>query len=106
MENVFVENVFHIKIQSNIILNYRDDIAKYARGEKKNKIRAVFDSVPTQLAKENKKFQYALLEKENKKGYGNKYKDSVNWLIDANIVRKCSNVYEPIISLKANSRED
>lgn len=68
MENVFVENVFHIKILSNIILNYRDDISKYARGEKKNKIRALFDSVPTQLAKENKKFQYALLEKENKNG--------------------------------------
>ena len=49
-------------------LNYRDDISKYARGEKKNKIRALFDSVPTQLAKENKKFQYALLEKENKNG--------------------------------------
>lgn len=47
MENVFVENVFHIKIQSNIILNYRDDISKYARGEKKNKIRALFDSVHT-----------------------------------------------------------
>ncbi len=68
MENVFVENVFHIKIQSNIILNYRDDISKYARGEKKNKIRALFDSVPTQLAKENKKFKYTLLEKENKNG--------------------------------------
>lgn len=68
MENVFIENVFHIKIQSNIILNYRDDISKYARGEKKNKIRALFDSVPTQLAKENKKFKYTLLEKENKNG--------------------------------------
>ena len=66
--------------QQRIILNsYRDDIAKYA-GSQKVKAKAFFDAIPTQLAKEKKRFQYNELEPNAK---ARDYEDAAQWLADA-----------------------
>lgn len=48
---------------------YRDDMAKYAPSNEKNKVRECFNSIPAQLSKENKKFQYSLIKKRGTAEY-------------------------------------
>ena len=87
-----------IRIQEKIIKEYQDDISKHAKGEQKIKVRACYDSIPKQLAKEYNKFQYSFVEK---KQTSRKYGSSVKWLIDSNLVHVCYNVNNPTIPLKA-----
>lgn len=75
-----------IDIQSNIIESYKNDITKYSEPGDSNKILATFDSIPNQLAKENKKFQYKLIQKG---GSSSIFGDSINWLVNAGVVNKC-----------------
>lgn len=90
-------------LQQRILADYRTDIAKYADGSEKLKVRQCFDSIPQQLAKDYKKFQYTTVEKRsNKQKYGN----SVDWLVDAGIVHKCYNVSTPQIPYVGFKRED
>jgi len=77
------------KIQKNIINDYKDDVIKYAPNTMKNKIVDVFNSIPNQLAKENKKFQYGIIKKGSKASY---YDGAIEWLIDAGIVVKSCNL--------------
>lgn len=49
-------------IQKEIVRNYLDDIVKYATGTEKAKARKCFLSIPKQLAKDNKKFQYSVVK--------------------------------------------
>lgn len=86
------------EIQNSILNTYRDDIIKYAEGSMKQKILATFNSIPIQLAKEYTKFQYKTIEKNGNK---RKYDTSIEWLIDAGIVKKCNNVSKPEIPLVA-----
>ena len=76
---------------------------KYAQSCDKPKIRKCYDSIPRQLAKENKKFQYSVVEK---KSTARKYADSIEWLIDANVVYCCRNVSLPNFPLEAYARDD
>ena len=77
------------KIHKNIINDYRKDVVKYASESEKNKILRCMDSIPTQLAKDYKKFQYSIVEK----GKGSsKYGGSLLWLKDADIVTFCNNL--------------
>ena len=78
-----------LKLQKNIVIDYQNDIAKYAISTEKVKAKACFSSIPSQLAKENKKFMYSVVEKNAK---SKKYLGSINWLIDAGIVNICKNV--------------
>lgn len=87
-------------IQEQILENYRFDIAKYAKGVDKNKVRVCYDAIPKQLAKELKKFQYSTVEKGST---SKKYGGSVQWLIDSALVNPCYNIHEPYIPLMANS---
>lgn len=90
-------------ILDRIISDYRDDIATHAKGAEKIKVRRCFDSLPIQLAKEFKKFQYSKVESgQTSKKYG----DSVKWLEDSQIVLLCHNVHEPFIPLKGNELEN
>ena len=73
-----------LKKQKDIILNYMDDIAKYATVAEKSKAKACFMSIPMQLAKENKKFQYKSFDAA---GNARKYESSLHWLLDAGIIR-------------------
>ena len=86
------------KIQEKIIKSYRDDIAKYANTTEKVKILKCFDSITVQLSKEYTKFQYKTVEHN---GNSKKYSNSIEWLIDAGIVKKCYNLKSPTFPLKA-----
>lgn len=69
------------QIQRNILNSYRDDIAKYAQSEK-HLAKIVFDAIPSQLSKQNKRFILADIEKGAAQ---RKYRDSIEWLVDAGI---------------------
>ena len=90
-------------VQEKILAAYDDDIASHAKGAEKVKVRACYDSLPRQLARENKKFKYSEVEK---RGNARKFGDSITWLKDSNLVHVCYNVYEPYLPLIANSKSD
>jgi predicted AAA+ superfamily ATPase len=90
------------RLQRAILDNYQNDIAKYAPYAEKTKARACFLSVPRQLAKEHKKFQYALVEKN---GTGRKYEGSLMWLLDAGIISYCHNLTMAEAPLAGNVKE-
>ena len=91
------------KIQGKILADYQDDISKHAKGQKKIKVRQCYDSIPKQLAKEYKKFQYSVVEKGKT---SKKYGGSIKWLCDSSLVNKCSNVNEAYIPLLAYEMDD
>ncbi|MCQ2797647.1 MAG: DUF4143 domain-containing protein [Bacilli bacterium] len=88
------------RIQSRIISDYKDDIAKHAVRSEKIKVRACYDAIPMQLAKELKKFQFSTVEKGQT---SRKYGDSVQWLLDSALVNGCYRVSEPYLPLMANA---
>ena len=90
-------------IQRDIISEYRDDISKHAKGKEKQYVRMCYDSVPKQLARELKKFQYSAVEKGQTR---RKYGGSIQWLKDSEIVNACYNINEPYLPLMANANED
>ena len=75
-----------IDYQKDIIESYKNDITKYSEPSYAPKILSAFDSIPVQLAKDNKKFQYKLIQKG---GTSTIFGDSINWLVNAGIVNKC-----------------
>lgn len=89
-----------LKIQRDIIDNYLDDIAKYAKESEKAKARECFLSIPKQLSKDYKKFQYSLVEPG---GTARKFGGSLMWLYDAGIVNYCYNLSSPELPLEGNS---
>lgn len=77
-----------IDFQNNILESYKSDMTKYVLNPSDaNKILATFNSIPNQLAKDNKKFQYKLVQKG---GTSSIFGDSINWLINAGIVNNCT----------------
>ena len=85
-----------IDYQKNIIESYKNDITKYCDNSGlANKIIACFDSIPVQLGKDNKKFQYKLVQKG---GTSSIFGDSISWLVNAGITNKCvkSNIGVPL----------
>ena len=92
-----------LKNQNRILEDYRSDIAKYATKKEKVKARECFESIPFQLGKDNKKFQYKYVSKG---GRSSIYETSIQWLIDAGIVLKCNNLSKPEIPLITNKRID
>ena len=90
-------------IQQMILDSYFDDISKYATGPEKPKVKNAYLSIPKQLAKENKKFQFSVVEK---KATARKYENSIEWLRDANLVRMCYNVSAPDFPLTAYEKEN
>lgn len=89
-----------LDIQKEIVSNYLDDIAKYAEGTEKAKARECFLSIPKQLAKDYKKFQYSLVHSG---GTARKYGGSLMWLYDAGIINYCYNLGIPELPLEGNS---
>lgn len=90
-------------LQEKILSSYDDDIANHAKGTEKTKVRNCYDSVPRQLARENKKFKFSEVEK---KSNARKYESSIAWLRDSDLVNVCYNVYEPYLPLTANEKEN
>ncbi len=91
------------KEQEKILNSYREDIIKYASVSDKPKIRNCYHSIPKQLAKENTKFQYSVVEKG---ATARKYGSSVEWLKDANLVYCVNNVSTPLFPLVAYEKPD
>lgn len=92
-----------LKLQRGIVSDYLDDIAKYAKETEKAKARACFLSIPKQLAKDYKKFQYSLVDVS---GSARKYAGSLMWLYDAGIINFCYNLRAPELPLEGNSTND
>lgn len=88
----FVENNSYIDVglvQASIINNYTADMAKYATNSESVKIRGCYNSIPAQLAKDNKKFQYKVVQKG---GSAAIFGASLEWLKQAGVVLECQRV--------------
>ena len=92
-----------IIMQRDIINSYEDDMVKYAANNDKIRIRKAFLSIPKQLAKENKKFQYSVIEK---RGTSAKFENSLEWIETAGIVNRCFNLSTPELPLSGNAEEN
>ena len=94
-------------MQRNLIEEYKDDFGKHLDENEKEKvdhtllarINRVFDSIPSQLAKENKKFQFSKIEK---KGRLEQYEASINWLCDYGLLIPCYNLSNLEFPLEGN----
>ena len=91
------------QVQRNLIAEYEEDMIKYADDADKARIRECFESIPKQLARENKKFQYSVVRKG---GRSSQYIGSIQWLEDAGLVRRCYNTQITELPLKGNSIKD
>lgn len=88
-----------LDIQRQLLADYKEDIRKYADGLDQTRIINVFNSIPVQLAKENKKFQLSKVES------GARFKDyrgCIEWLEDAGMVNMCYCLNNAELPLKGN----
>lgn len=92
-----------LELQRNIIDQYEDDMLKYADDSDKPRIRECFESIPKQLAKENKKFQYSLVRKGGK---ASQFAGSLQWIEDAGIICRCHNLSITELPLDGNAVND
>ncbi|GHU68964.1 ATPase [Bacteroidia bacterium] len=86
------------KIQNEILKNYQNDFSKYAPKEILPRINMVWENIPAQLAKENKKFIYGIIKE------GARAKDfelAIQWLVDAGLLHKVYSVTKPALPLVA-----
>ena len=86
-------------LQTQIVAAYKEDIRKYAGGADQTRITRIFDAIPVQLAKENKKFQ---ISKVASSARFHEYGGCVDWLVDAGIIKKCYCLNFPELPLKGN----
>ncbi|WP_303016573.1 ATP-binding protein [Holdemania massiliensis] len=86
------------RIKRDILKLYRADMIKHAQGYEM-KVEQIFDEIPAQLQKHEKKFKYSSLKKEAR---FRDYEDAFFWLSDAMIVNICYNTTAPNIGLKLN----
>ena len=91
-----------LEIQRQIRMDYEEDVRKYAEGLDQAKIMSVYRSVPAQLAKENKKFQFSKIEKNAR---SREYTGCIEWLIDAGVITECNCLIFPELPLKGNIDE-
>lgn len=92
-----------LAIQRQLVLDYEEDIQKYAEGLDQGRILNVFRSIPVQLAKENKKFQ---LSKVKRGARFKDYRGCIEWLETAGIVNVCRCLAFPELPLRGNTVED
>ena len=88
----------YTELQSLIYRSYVADMAKYAGKGESVKIAEAYDSLPVQLAKENKKFQYKLIRSGARASL---YGESIDWLIQSGIVLKCTKCEQGLMPLAA-----
>lgn len=86
-------------IKRDILTLYRNDISKFARGYE-NKVISIFDEIPSQLSKKEKKYRLSSISKEARY---REYEDSFMWLNDAMIVNPCYNSTDPNVGLSLNT---
>lgn len=88
-----------LSLQKQLLKDYEEDITKYVEGLDKAKVKAVYNHIPTFLAKENKRFQ---ITKIGRNARNRDYVSSVEWLADAGIVNLCYCLNYPELPLKGN----
>ena len=86
------------QIQNDIVRQYEGDFGKHIDAKTLPRIRMVWDSIPMQLAKENKKFFFGQIKKGAR---SSDYEIAIGWLVDCGLIYKVSRVNEPHIPLKA-----
>lgn len=87
------------KIQRDIVTQYKEDFSQYESEDKKLKLISIYDIIPAELNKQNKKFVFTMLDKELK---FDRYENSFLWLKDAGVALPVYNVEAPIIPLLAS----
>ena len=92
-----------LRLQRDIVRSYEDDMIKYAEKRDKGRIAECFRSIPKQLSKENKKFQYAVVKKG---ATAARYAGSLQWIEDAGIISRCYNLTLPELPLDGNALDD
>lgn len=98
-------------VQSSILEQYKDDFGKHLDENEKEvvnnrelvKIMQVYNSIPNQLAKENKKFQYSMVNKDAK---AREYRNAIIWLEEFGLVRLCYNLNNLELPLEGNKMDD
>lgn len=84
--------------QENILKAYESDFSKHTTNNEANKISLIWNSIPSQLAKENKKFLYQAIKEGAR---AREYESALNWLNDANLIYKVYNITKNDFPLKA-----
>ncbi len=85
-------------VQANILKAYESDFSKHTTNNEANKISLIWNNIPSQLAKENKKFLYQTVKEGAR---AREYEGALNWLNDANLIYKVHNITKPDFPLKA-----
>ena len=96
----FVEtnNTLEVReIQNNILYTYQKDISKHVPASESNRINMVWHSMPSQLAKENKKFIYGVTKPGSR---AKDFESAIQWLMDAGLVYKAERTLQPKMPLK------
>ena len=104
--NIFVNthNMGSVLVeQRGIVAEYEEDMVKYASDADKPRIRECFESIPRQLSKEYKKFQYSTIRKGAK---ASQYIGSIQWIEDAGIINRCRNLTITELPLNGNAIDD
>jgi predicted AAA+ superfamily ATPase len=92
-----------LKMQQQILLDYEEDITKYAGGLDKGKILSVYRKIPAFLGKDNKKFQISKIAHNAR---NRDYVGTVEWLDNAGIINVCYCMEQPELPLKGNYNPD
>lgn len=87
------------KVQRDIVTLYKEDFSQYELEDKKLKLKSIYDIIPAELNKQNKKFVFTMLDKELK---FDRYENSFLWLKDAGVALPVYNVDAPIVPLMAS----
>lgn len=87
------------KVKRSILDLYRNDIGKFA-GNNAAKVRSIFDEIPGQLTKKDKKYSLSSLDKSARM---RTYEDSFDWLSDAKIINPCYNATDPTVGMALSS---
>ncbi len=85
-------------IQQKLLIGYENDFAKHAPAEIVPKIRIIWNSIISQLAKENRKFIYGQIKKGAR---AKDFETAINWLVDAGLVLKVNRLETPTLPLSA-----
>ena len=102
----FIENKNYsgiLSMQEQIILDYKEDITKYAIGIDQTRILNIYNKIPLFLGNENKKFQISKVEKGAR---NREYIGTIDWLNNAGIINICYCLEQPELPLKGNYNPD
>ena len=85
-------------LQENILTSYEQDFSKHTSPTMAERIKGLWFSIPSQLAKENKKFIYGAIRQGAK---AREYEQAINWLRDSGLIYKISKITKPYLPLRA-----